>query len=60
MNDQDGFICAHWQSESEDAIHVQLKANGYDNTIHYVIYRINILVQRLFQLTKKVLWSDQK
>ena len=59
MNDQDGFMCAHWRSESEDAIHKELEANGYANTIHYVIYRINHFVSAFMPKDKEVFWANE-
>ena len=60
MNDQDGFSYAHWRSEREDAIHKQLEANVYANTIRYMIYRIKHFGSAFMPRDKKVLWTNDK
>ena len=59
MNDQDGFMCAHWRSESEYALYKELEANGYAKTIYYVIYRINHFASAFMPKGKKVCWTSE-
>jgi len=59
MNNQDGFMRAHWRFKSEDSIHKELEANGYANTIHYVIYRINHFVSAFMPKDKEVFLTSE-
>ena len=58
-NDHDDFMCAHRRSEIKDTIHKKLEANGYANTIHYVIYRINHFVSAFMPKDKEVFWTNE-